>query len=740
MATAAIAADATAILVGGSRKALLALLVFIVLLLAPSSAIAAEPPPGFTKQQFDALVAEVSESVARSLVERGIAGRPPDKPFAAPEQGDVVAARTAELIERLPEVLTAIPALPAETVKIAHQLDRTPFGGRSAWSFLCLLAIAGASTVALGLAVRRLTGTLRKQVLDRSGKVAPFLNVLVFAIIDLLALALVWFAGRVWLGALFSSAGFQTSFAELVLNWIVAVAIALCVADIWLRPHDTEARLAPLAESDATHLHRVIVMTVALVVASRAWVAMMQTPGMIQAVLLVNSILVPLLYLTLAVRYRKPFGGWLSGLARRRAEPGEAPNPLYVRLWLGISMPFIALFAVTRIYAALLGRPEVARGTIATLLVFFALLLGETLIGYIVDRLSGADDASGRRTDLARPASRIARIVLLILSITILLYIWLVEVLVVVTADRWPDVSRSWLNAALILFFAVVAWEVVKLVTRRSDLGPGGVTALSHDDEHLSAASRLSTIMPLLRIMMAIVIGAVAVLIVLSQLGVNITPLVAGASILGLAISFGSQTLVRDIVSGIFYLADDAFRVGEYIDCGNAKGTVEGFTLRSIRLRHQSGQVHTIPFGQLGQITNFSRDWATLKFNLRFERNTDLEKLRKVVKKIGQEMLDDPETKDEFLDQLKMQGVADIVDNAMIVRFKFTVRPNKPSFVQRQAIKRMVAAFAEAGIKFANATVSVQTISGLSDAAAAAAAGSHLGQVQANTIEAMPRI
>ena len=89
----------------------------------------------------------------------------------------------------------------------------------------------------------------------------------------------------------------------------------------------------------------------------------------------------------------------------------------------------------------------------------------------------------------------------------------------------------------------------------------------------------------------------------------NITPLIAGASVFGLAISFGSQTLVRDIVSGIFYLTDDAFRVGEYIDCGKAKGTVEGFTLRSIRLRHQNGQVHTIPFGQLGQITNFSRDW-----------------------------------------------------------------------------------------------------------------------------------
>ena len=78
-----------------------------------------------------------------------------------------------------------------------------------------------------------------------------------------------------------------------------------------------------------------------------------------------------------------------------------------------------------------------------------------------------------------------------------------------------------------------------------------------------------------------------------AQLQAWITPLLAGLSVFGLAVSFGSQTLVKDIVSGIFYLADDAFRVGESIDCGKATGTVEGFTLRSIRLRHSSGQIHT---------------------------------------------------------------------------------------------------------------------------------------------------
>ncbi len=213
-------------------------------------------------------------------------------------------------------------------------------------------------------------------------------------------------------------------------------------------------------------------------------------------------------------------------------------------------------------------------------------------------------------------------------------------------------------------------------------------------------------------------------MVALDSFGVNITPLIAGASVFGIAISFGSQTLVKDIVSGIFYLSDDAFRVGEYIDCGKAKGTVEGFTLRSIKLRHQNGQVHTIPFGQLGQITNFSRDWITVKFNLRFARDTDIEKLRKAAKKIGADMMELPAVKADILAPFKMQGVADIADNALLVRFKFTARPGNPAMIQREAMKRMFSTLPGLGIEFATqgATVIFQPPPASSDEHAAAAA------------------
>jgi len=129
-----------------------------------------------------------------------------------------------------------------------------------------------------------------------------------------------------------------------------------------------------------------------------------------------------------------------------------------------------------------------------------------------------------------------------------------------------------------------------------------------------------------------------AVLIVLSRLGIDTAPLIAGAGVFGLAVSFGAQSLVRDIISGVFYMWDDAFRVGEYIDTGRLKGTVETLGIRSVKLRHQNGPLHTIPYGQLGAVTNLSRDFATIKFNLRFDPHTDIELVRKYYKNYCEEI------------------------------------------------------------------------------------------------------
>jgi small-conductance mechanosensitive channel len=333
------------------------------------------------------------------------------------------------------------------------------------------------------------------------------------------------------------------------------------------------------------------------------------------------------------------------------------------------------------------------------------------VLAYVLDALLGLSAHSSRVQFLQRSITAAA-----VLAIAIVLaQVWLVEELALVPVATWVSVRRSLITASVTLFLGYVAWRYLHHWTearlRAAAPGPvpGGEPDADAEEEGATPASRLTTILPMLRVLAGIAILLIVALLALSQLGVEITPLLAGASVFGLAISFGSQALVRDIVSGIFFMADDAFRVGEYIDTGRLKGTVERISLRSVRLRHQNGQVHTIPYGQLTSITNFSRDWQTVKFNLRLARDTDIEKLRKTVKQLGQEMQKDPELAKELLQPLKLQGVADIADSALVVRLKFTVRPLKPSWVQREALKRIYRVFGEKGIEFASNAIVVQT-------------------------------
>lgn len=195
---------------------------------------------------------------------------------------------------------------------------------------------------------------------------------------------------------------------------------------------------------------------------------------------------------------------------------------------------------------------------------------------------------------------------------------------------------------------------------------------------------------------------------VISALGVNITPLLAGAGIIGLAIGFGAQTLVKDIISGMFFLIDDAFRKGEYIDIGDVKGTVEKISVRSMQLRHHNGPLNTVPFGEINFITNFSRDWVVMKLPLRLTYDTDAEKVRKMIKKLGQEMLEDPNLGPQFLQPLKSQGVIQMEDSAMIMRVKFMTKPGDQWVIRRTVFAKIRDLFEREGIKFAHREVTVR--------------------------------
>lgn len=263
----------------------------------------------------------------------------------------------------------------------------------------------------------------------------------------------------------------------------------------------------------------------------------------------------------------------------------------------------------------------------------------------------------------------------------------------------------------MILAAGYLVWEVSSLLfnSRISGETASEGINLQHDDAGEAigtAGSRLTTVLPLLRMGTQAAIIVLTILVALSNLGIDITPLVAGAGIVGLAVGFGAQTLVKDIVSGLFFLIDDAFRVGEYIVVGSTAGTVEKISVRSLQLRHPQGAVHTIPYGEVAQVTNNSRDWVVVKMKFTVPFDTDVNKIRKIFKQIGNEIMDAPYA-DDIIQTFKSQGVSNVDDVGLLVRGKFMSRPGKQWSIRKDIYSRVQTAFAAAGIEFARREVRV---------------------------------
>ena len=265
---------------------------------------------------------------------------------------------------------------------------------------------------------------------------------------------------------------------------------------------------------------------------------------------------------------------------------------------------------------------------------------------------------------------------------------------------------RGAFNVAVIGLVADFVWHLAstaidsRLQTAEED-GP------TETDEARRRA-RLRTLLPIMRNVLFILIAITAVLMALSSMGVQIGPLLAGAGVVGIAVGFGAQTLVKDIFSGVFFLLDDAFRVGEYIQSGSFKGTVEAFSLRSIKLRHHRGALFTVPFGELGAVQNMSRDWVIDKLSVGVTYDTDVDKVKKVIKQVSKEIMAEPELAENIIQPLKMQGVEQFV-------------------IRRRAYSLIKHAFDANGIKFAFPTV---TVAGGGEPSTAATAQQALQLVQ----------
>jgi small conductance mechanosensitive channel len=253
-------------------------------------------------------------------------------------------------------------------------------------------------------------------------------------------------------------------------------------------------------------------------------------------------------------------------------------------------------------------------------------------------------------------------------------------------------VVGSLVSIGLTMLAAVTVWEVMNAAIQRR------LTKLSRDTQAARSA-RIRTLLPMLRTALLIIIFIFVALNVLSEIGVNVAPLIAGAGVVGVAIGFGSQTLVKDVITGMFLLLEDAVAVGDTVSIANMSGVVEQLSIRSIRLRALDGSVHIIPFSTVSSVTNMTRDFAFAVVDVSLPYGEDTDRVTAVLREISAEMRQEPRWASATRDEIDVMGVDKLLEAGVVVRARMKTDPSQRWPVTRELYRRIQARFEADGIR-----------------------------------------
>ncbi|MDZ7674907.1 MAG: mechanosensitive ion channel family protein [Acidimicrobiales bacterium] len=271
------------------------------------------------------------------------------------------------------------------------------------------------------------------------------------------------------------------------------------------------------------------------------------------------------------------------------------------------------------------------------------------------------------------------------------------------------------LRILLILFFAMVVNRIARrlirklvremsdeeAIERRKAIERITPKSLRQTKEHqpLRSAARAETIGSVLKSVATIIIYSIAVLMALAEIHINLGPLIAGAGIIGVALGFGAQSLVRDFLSGLFMLAEDQYGVGDVIDVGEAIGTVEVVNIRTTRLRGIDGTVWHVPNGEILRVGNMSQQWARALLDISVAYDTDLDRAMEVVKEVADEMWREDEWRTQFLEEPEVWGVQALGADGITIRLVIKTQPGEQWSVTRELNRRMKDRFDDEGIE-----------------------------------------
>lgn len=690
----------------------------------------AVPAPEVEVQDLRDLLATIEDPAARerlatqirALIETREAVEEPELEALGANTLQFLSERIAALSRQMVAVGAAFRDLPVALDWLGRQI--TDRASRDRWTELAVQLVGA---ILAGFLAGRTTRYLLRGVRSGMGRHPPKTLVaripLLFArmLLDLVPVAAFALGGYGLLSVTDPPRAIRLA-ALVVINAHILIGVVLLVTRSILAPTTPSLRPLPIGDETAhysyiwvrriafTAIYGYLVSETALLLGlpPSAYVALLKLVGLVVMAMLVILVLQNRVKVARWLRGTPVSGGVDGAMEAAEIARGQRSGALRtVRRRIADIWHVLAILYIVFSYAILAlgiegGFEFMVRATAASVVIIAVARLVVTVLDRAIRRgFAISPDLKVEYPLLEERANRY----LPILDRALKAVIWLIALLALL--DAWGLDSFAWLETpfganfvssvitvALVLVIAVIAWELVSNVIERYLAGSG------RNGTRVERSARVRTLLPLLRNAFLVLLVVIVGLVVLSELGLDIAPLLAGAGVIGLAIGFGSQTLVKDVITGLFILIEDTISVGDIVDVGNGhSGVVEALSIRSIRLRDLTGTVHSVPFSQVASVMNLTKDFSFYVFDIAITYDEDPDRVITVVKELGAEFQQDPNFARLILEPIEILGVDRIVDSAVIIKARFMTRPTQQWAVGREFNRRLKKRFAEVGIE-----------------------------------------
>jgi small conductance mechanosensitive channel len=488
----------------------------------------------------------------------------------------------------------------------------------------------------------------------------------------------------------------------------IAIQSVLVLARALLAPRTPSLRFLPLDDETAAYLY-VWIKRFSYVVLYGHFVLQRDVlrvpPEILRGVTHLIGLVVTLMLVILVLQTRDAVATWLQG--QQSADAGRAQGAFVaVRRFLASIWHVVAILYLAGTYVVWALRIQdgfelMFRGAvITTVLLAFARQLAQG-----VERLVGHSFAVGADLEQRYPALQVR--VNRYLTILHRFSVGIVYVLIAVVILRvWGIDLIGWAGLTLSHAFGERIVDVGLLLLVMFLLWEGSSAAIEHyleavDDTgtRIERSRRTRTLLPLLRTALVVLLAIVLLLHTMSVMGLDLAPLLATAGVIGIAIGFGSQKLVQDVINGLFILFQDTISVGDFVEVGGHGGTVERISVRTIELRDLAGIVHTIPFSEITTVKNWAKEFGYAVLDIRVAYREDVDEVMEVLRQIGAELEADPEVGQFMLEPIDVWGVDALAESAVIIRARIKTRPLKQFYVRRQFNRLLKKRFDELGIE-----------------------------------------